>query len=124
MADNIIPRISDEEFIKEYGCDKETYDKLLCENEDRIFKEREEIYNNYINTIKNLNPYSFIGKHLSYSSKYIHFENILISDIREVTGNPDHFETYYSIYTKDEKGEEKWLINVTIDDFMDSKMFT
>ena len=44
---------------------------------------------------------------------------MVISDIRITTDNPEHFETYYSIYTKSENGEEQLLIEVTIDEFID-----
>lgn len=103
---------SEEEFIKEFGCDRETYDKKLCENEARILREREKIYKNY--------PYSFIGKKLTYKSKYyqrIEFKNMLITDIRVATGYPEHFDTYYSLYTTNENGKEKWLINLQEQDF-------
>jgi len=36
-------KITDEDFIKMFGCDRETYDKKLCENEYRRLKERDNI---------------------------------------------------------------------------------
>ena len=114
MAD-IIPKITDEDFVEMFGCDKKTYDKMLCENEAKILKERDRIYENN----KDIDPYSFIGKHLTYSNKTVNYKNVVISDIRITTDNPEHFETYYSIYTKSENGEEQLLIEVTIDEFID-----
>lgn len=121
MSDNIIPKISDEEFIQQFGCDKATYDKLLCENEDKILKERDKIYQEEID---NIYPYSFIGKYFTYSCEYFNYKNILISDIRLATGYSKNLGEFYSIFTEDENGNEEWLVNVYIDEFLDTDMFT
>lgn len=135
---NNIPKISDEEFVKMFGWDKETYDKILCENEYRILKKRDTYYDDYddennhnnnyeicdASTNNNICPYSFIGKYLIYSGVYINFKNVLISDIRIARDYSFYSETYYSLFTKDENGKEKWLIDFTKNDFIDSNMFT
>jgi hypothetical protein len=42
--ENHTDKITDEEFIKLFGCDRDTYDKKLCDNEYKILKEREKEY--------------------------------------------------------------------------------
>jgi hypothetical protein len=42
--ENHTDKITDEDFIKLFGCDRETYDKKLCDNEYKILKEREKEY--------------------------------------------------------------------------------
>lgn len=37
--------MTDEEFISMFGCDRDTYDRILCENEYQILRERENRYN-------------------------------------------------------------------------------
>ena len=37
--------MTDEEFIAMFGCDRDTYDRILWENECRILRERENRYN-------------------------------------------------------------------------------
>lgn len=38
-------KMTEEDFVKEFGCDRETYDRILCENERRILEAREEKVN-------------------------------------------------------------------------------
>ena len=39
-------KLTDDEFVEMFGCDKKTYDKLLCENEYKILKERDRMFFN------------------------------------------------------------------------------
>ena len=39
-------KLTDDEFVEMFGCDKKTYDKLLCENEYKILKERDRMFLN------------------------------------------------------------------------------
>lgn len=107
--------LTEEDFIRMFGCDRETYDKKLCENEERILRERERKYDYQ----RHMNTKTFIGKYLNYKNEktYTNYKNVLITDIRDCPGYPEYFDPYYSIFTKDENGKEKWLINFPIDDF-------
>lgn len=104
--------LSEEDFIKLFGCDREAYNKKLCENEERILRKREYELQLHMNT------QTFIGKYLNYSyGKWVHYKNVIITDIRICCGYPECFDPYYSIYTTDENGKEKWLVNFPINDF-------
>ena len=55
--------MTDEDFIRLFGCDRDTYDKKLCENEYRILKERDNQYEESLlmesedlRTLQNENP--------------------------------------------------------------------
>lgn len=40
--------MTDEDFIVMFGCDRDTYDRKLWENECRILKERDNAYYEYL----------------------------------------------------------------------------
>lgn len=63
----------------------------------------------------------FIGKYLNHPSK----PSVLIADIKQVTGYPENFPTYYSVYSVNNSGEKYWVINLPEHEFQeDNAMFS
>jgi len=61
-------------------------------------------------------PESFVGKMITYPGN----DTSIITKVSYVTGYPENFEPYYSVYTKNESGEEKWIVNLPRSDFTDN----
>jgi hypothetical protein len=84
--------ITEEEHMKIFGCDSETYDKMLCENEYRILKERENVYEEMLQMEKN--DTNTLNKEIIVIA-YFHYDT-LRSDI----------ELFY-----DENSAKEWLFD-------------
>ena len=97
-----ISKMTEEDFIQQFGCTRKEYDQKLCEREAEIMKAREEEYKRE----NKKTPETFIGQKIYYNMKWHNIVNI-----RYAPGYPEHFEPYYSIYSRDSNGKEIWIIN-------------
>lgn len=106
--------ITDDEFIKIFGCDRQSYDKQLCENEERILKERDRIY-------ALQEPEYFIGKYITCGK----YKNALITDIRIELYDCSWLSKKYSVYIKNDTGKEEWLVTLDEGEFYEgNEMFS
>lgn len=62
------PRMTNEDFIEMFGCDRDTYDRILCENECRILKERDNAYEEQLQMEKEDVNVLLIAREASYNN--------------------------------------------------------